>query len=331
MINVPSRRRAVLGFIGAVAVGPQAIFAKQAYACSGSYSDGVFHTINLRQFAQALERTSNGDVQLEVTPNAQLMPMGQVLPSLSAGKLAFGEVLMSSYGAEDPLLAFDSLPFVLNNVNQANRMWEVSRKPIEEALLQRGVRVLYAVPWPAQNLFSRIPITRLEDLKGLRFRVYNDTSARVAEAAGAAPVAITAADLPSAVEAGRVDAMITSSITAVDCQAWRSMTNMVACAAWVPKNMVCISEAVWKSLNSRVQSAVMASAREAEERGWRMSREADEQAQKLLIQKKVQIVATPPELRRSLEHISERACSAWSRRAGFAGSQVFLSYYSQKV
>lgn len=309
----------------------RAVAMPGGFGFASAYSDGVFHTVNLRQFANRVRERTSGEVRLDVQSNATLMPMNKVLPALQDGSLAFGEVLMSSYAQQFPLLEFDALPFVLNNFQQAAHMWEVTREPVESEMLKAGVRLLYVTPWPAQGLFARSPVTRLEDLRGMRFRVYNETSTQFAKSAGAVPVDIPASELPAAIEAGKVDAMFTSTPTAVDCQAWRCMTSFIPCAAWVPKNMVCASEKVWQRLTAQQQASVMAAAKEAEVRGWKLAQEADEQALAKLQQKKVQVVPTTPELRRALDVIGERFASTWARRAGFKSTAIFLRYYNQQV
>lgn len=328
-------RRAILG--AAVAGLSGAAFSKDGQVqgitmqCAGSYGEGVFHTVNLRQFAADAERYAKGGVRIDVISNADLMPMSEVLPALASGKIAFGEVLMSSYGAKYPMLEFDALPFVLNSFDQAAHMWEVTREPVSKELLKNGVRVLYAAPWPAQGLFSRVPVSRLEDLRGLRFRVYNETSRVIAERSRAIPVYIPANELPAAIESGKVDVMFTSSATAVDCQAWKCMSTFTTCAAWVPKNIVCVSEKIWQSMSEQQQRGVLNAARDAEIRGWNLAREADSKAQKILISKKIQIVDEPQDLRRGLDLIGERISRDWSKKAGFSGTSIFLGYYKTQL
>ncbi len=86
---------------------------------------------------------------------------------------------MSSYAAEMPLLNLDAIPFIVRGFDDARLLWKVSRTAVEEALAQRGVRLLYAAPWPPQALLSRVPVQQLSDLKGQQFRVYNEATRRI--------------------------------------------------------------------------------------------------------------------------------------------------------
>ncbi len=64
------------------------------------------------------------------------------------------------------------------------------------------------------NLFSNVPITNLEQLKGLKVRSGTGISQRVFEALGAVPVNISSADFFSALQRGLLDAVFTSDAAA---------------------------------------------------------------------------------------------------------------------
>ena len=60
------------------------------------------------------------------------------------------------------------------------------------------MKLLYAVPWPPQGIYSAKPINSAADMKGLKWRAYNPQTSRIAELAGAQPVTIQAAELAQA-------------------------------------------------------------------------------------------------------------------------------------
>lgn len=333
MSDCIARRQALASLWGAALVGSVPVLAQaQAQASalrfSGAYGDAVFHTQNLRQFARRVAELAGSPVELGV--NSQLKPMAEVLPALETGELAFGEVLMSSYGAKYPLLAIDSLPFIVRGFEDAAHMWEASRKAVGDEMLAHGVRVLYAVPWPGQGLYSRSVVNQLSDLKGLRLRVYNDATKRLAEMSGATTTTIAAQDLSKAIETGQVDAMVTSSTTGVDSQAWKFMRFFVDLRAWIPKNMVCVSEKVWTGFNPTVRQSLLEAAKQAETQGWQLARSADEAAKKQLAEQRVQVLPPTAELRRTLDQLGERFGREWAQKAGITGTQSLLGYYARR-
>ncbi len=330
----PSRRKllAAMGAGAGVAWSGSALAQTPATTlkCSGAYTDALFHTQNLQQFASQVGSLTQGATKIEVVSNSKLMPMKDVLPALGKGDLALGEIFMSNFGQQYPLLAIDSLPFIVRGFPEAQRLWEATRQPIQDLLQKQGVHVLYAAAWPGQGLFSRAPINKLDDLKGLKFRVNNDATKYIAEVAGALPVDIAANNLAKAIQAGNVDVMVTSSTTGVDSQAWNAMGYFIDMRAWIPKNLVCISEQVWAKLPAATKTAMETAAKQAETRSWQLAKEADDGAQKILLERGVKISTPSFELRRSLDTLGERFAREWSKTVGMAGATALLTYYFPK-
>ncbi|QIL81290.1 TRAP transporter substrate-binding protein [Diaphorobacter sp. HDW4A] len=294
---------------------------------AGAYADALFHTQNLQQFARDAGQSSQGALQIEVVSNAKLLPMNDVLPALSKGDLAIGEIFMSNFGKQYPLFAIDSLPFIVHSFEDARRLWEKTRTPTEALLKKQGIRVLYAAPWPGQGLFARNAISKLEDVKGQKFRVNNDATKYIAEVAGATPVDIPANNLAKAIQAGQIDVMVTSSTTGVDSQSWNAMGAFIDMRAWIPKNIVCMSEQVWSKLPDAGKSAIEAAAKQAEERGWQLAKDADSAAQKVLTEHGMKISTPTYELRHKLNQMGERFAREWSAKAGVDGANALISYY----
>jgi TRAP-type C4-dicarboxylate transport system substrate-binding protein len=135
---------------------------------------------------------------------------------VQGGEAQIGEILISGYSNEDPIFGVDSVPFLATSYRDAEKLWKVSRKAVESRFEKQGMRVLYAVPWPPQGIYSTKPIESMADMKGLKMRAYNPYTSRIAELAGAQPVTIQAAELAQAMATGAVNANITSGATGYD-------------------------------------------------------------------------------------------------------------------
>ncbi|MEG0921429.1 MAG: TRAP transporter substrate-binding protein [Comamonas sp.] len=332
----PSRRKA-LATLGAAAGAGLAMHwptAARAAAtklqCAGAYTDSLFHTQNLLQFARDASKMSDGAAQVDVVTNAKLMPMTDVLPALSKGDLAMGEIFMSNFSKQYPLLGIDSLPFIVRSFDDAKRLWEATREATQALLQKQGIRVLYAAAWPGQGLFARLPVSKLDDVKGQKFRVNNDATKFIAEFAGATPVDIPANNLAKAIQGGQVDVMVTSSTTGVDSQSWNAMGIFVDMRAWIPKNLILVSEKVWASLPTATKTALEGAAKQAEARGWQLAKDADDSAQRVLIEHSTKISQPSYELRRTLDLMGEKFAREWSNRAGVEGTSALISYYFPK-
>lgn len=332
----PSRRKALATLGAAAGAGlamhwPTAAAAKATpLQCAGAYTDSLFHTQNLLQFARDVSTMSEGAAAVEVVTNAKLMPMTEVLPALSKGSLAIGEIFMSNFSKQYPLLGIDSLPFIVRSFDDAKRLWESTREATQALLQKQGIRVLYAAPWPGQGLFARAPVNKLDDVKGQKFRVNNDATKFIAEFAGAKPVDIAANNLAKAIQGGEVDVMVTSSTTGVDSQSWNAMGIFVDMRAWIPKNLILMSEKVWATLPTATKTALEGAAKQAEARGWQLAKEADDAAQRTLTERGTKISQPSFELRRTLDLMGEKFAREWSGKAGVEGTSALISYYFPK-
>ncbi|MBK0112494.1 MULTISPECIES: TRAP transporter substrate-binding protein [unclassified Delftia] len=298
---------------------------------SAAYGDGIFHTQNLRNFAARVGADTQQALEIDVVSNSALKPMAQVLPALKRNEIQFGEVLMSSYVDIHPLLAMDSLPFIVRGFDEAAHLWQLTRPVLQEFLLaQQGVRLLFAVPWPAQGLFCRRPVNSIVDLRGLRLRVQSDATKRLAELWGAQPVVLAAGDLGMVLEQGGIDAMVSSSATGVDSQAWKTMKVFLDIKAWIPKNMLCVSELAWKGFAEPERQAISRAAALAEKEGWALAQQADELGKKVLVDNKMSVTAPSADLRRMLDLMGERFGREWVAKAGSSNMSVLMEYNKKR-
>ena len=64
------------------------------------YSDGEFHTINVRQFVEDVKKASGGQIDINVHSNGSLIKHPDILRAVSTGQVAIGEFLLRQFGNE---------------------------------------------------------------------------------------------------------------------------------------------------------------------------------------------------------------------------------------
>jgi TRAP-type transport system periplasmic protein len=311
----------IAGLAGlALAAGPA---AAASWDMPTPYPEGNFHTQNIHWFAERLQEATNGEITINVHSNASLFAMPEIKRAVRTRQVQIGELLLSAYAADDRMLEPDGLPFLAVGYEEARALWEAQRPILEERLLQEGLRVLYSVPWPGQGVYVGSAIEDPEaDFQGLRFRVYNDATAAFAEAIGAEPTRIEAAEVPTAFATGLVGAMITSAQTGVDSAAWDFVEHYFDTQAMHPKNAVIINEQVFQSLDADTQQTILEIAAEAEERGWRLSQEAMEAATQRLAEEGMQVHTPSPEMVAFLQERSQPIIDEWLERVGPDGQAL---------
>lgn len=291
-----------------------------------AYPAGNFHTANILMFAKDVERASGGKLTITVHENGSLFKAPEIKRAVQSGQAQIGEVLISNYSNENPLFGIDSIPFLATSYGEARRLWQASRPAIEAALDKQGLKVLYAVPWPPQGIFSAKPIESAADLRGAKWRAYNPNTSRIAQLVGAQPVTIQAAELTQALATGAVNAFMTSGATGYDSKVWEQVKYYYDVAAWLPKNVVFVSKRAFDALDKPTQQALLKTAAEAEARGWRESEEKTAWYLEQLSKNGMMVGKGSPQLQADLRKIGETMIEEWTRQAGADGAAVLAAY-----
>ncbi len=295
-----------------------------------AYAADNFQTQNLQTYADEVTKASIGKVTMKVHPAGSLIRPADIFAGVRSGKAEAGEVIMSSLVKENPLFGMDALPFIVSGYDDAQRMWEASRPSIEKALAERGLQLLYAVPWPPQNLYSRKPISTVQDFKGLRMRAYNPATERIAELVRATPVTIQVVDLANAISSEKLDLMLTSSWTGVETKAWTKLQHYYKVNAWIPKNIVFINKKVFDRLDVDTQKKMLELAVAAEQRGWKLSRNSDKDYESQLAANNVSVSTMDSYIRQYLDRIGETLAREWLKQAGNDELKVLLKYTTDR-
>ncbi|GAB2724475.1 TRAP transporter substrate-binding protein [Halomonas garicola] len=294
------------------------------------YGDRTFHTENIREFTEDVRQATDGELDIKVHSNGSLIGHAEIKNSVRRGIVPIGEVIMSRLANENPIFEVDSVPYLAAGYEEARALWEASRDIIDEELAKQNLRLLFAVPWPPQGIYTQDEVTGPDDLQNLNMRAYNNASERLAQLAGAVPTQVEVPDIPTAFSTGRVGAMITSPATGADTKAWDYLSHFNHAQLWLPKNMIIVSDRAFSQLDEGTRQAVLDAAAEAEERGWEMSREETQEALGVLKDNGITVTTPTPELEDKLQEIGDTMTDEWVERAGDQGQQILDAYRGQQ-
>jgi len=324
-------RTLLLAFFGIIAQVPQYCDAETVkLKLATAYSADNFQTQNVQRFADEVKQATAGRVEFTIAPGGELLKPMAIFPGVKEGSTAqAGEVIMSNLAEENIVFRLDSLPFLVNSYDDAHRLWRDSRAAVEKALDARGIVLLYAVPWPPQNLYSNRPINSVQDFKGLKMRSYNAMTERIAQIMGAAPVTIQVVDLAKAIADKQVDLMLTSSWTGSETKAWSAMKYYYKVNAWIPKNIVFINKAVYAKLAPELQQKLKATAQEAELRGWKLCKEKNVEFEAQLASHNIAIADLNPYIRNILDLAGEKLAREQLKSTSADDTQVITGILMQ--
>ncbi len=285
-----------------------------------------YHTRNILQFAEEVKKGTDGKVEIVVHPEDSLTKQPEVKRAVQTGQIQIGEFLMSLHSNEAALFGVDAVPFLATNNAASTKLLKVVRPLIEDRLKKQGMRLLFAVPWPANSFYAGKEIKSTADFKGVKFRAFNPVTGRLAELMGAVPVTVQQSEVPQAFSTGVIQAMITSPATGVDTQAWDFVKYFYEVKAMTPWNITVVNERAFGRLDQKSQDAILAAAKVAEERGWKMQAEETGKLIDTLKAKGMQVRQPSPELMVELNKIGDQLIAEWSKAAGEDGPKVLEQY-----
>jgi TRAP-type C4-dicarboxylate transport system substrate-binding protein len=317
----------VWGLVLGLAVGLAGPVAAQTkWNLPAAYPADNFHSENLGWFAKEVEKATGGKLQITVHPGASLFKAPEIKRAVATGQAQIGEVLISIHENEDPLFGIDTIPFLTGSYADAKRLYLAAKPALTKKLDAQGLRLLYVAPWPSQGLYAKKDLNSVDDLKGLKMRVYNVGTTRIAELAGAQAVTVQAAELPQALATGTVNAFVTSSATGYDSKAWETVSHFYDVQGWQPRNVVIVNKGVFGGLDKSTQDALLKVAAAAEDRVWKNSEVKSQWYLDQLKAKGMKVEKPSPTLIAGLKKIGDQLTADWIAKAGADGKAIIDAY-----
>ena len=300
--------------------------AQTKWDLPAGYPAGNPHTQNLTQFSADVAKATGDKLTITVHPNGSLFKAPEIKRAVQTGQAQIGEVLMSLLENENPVFGADAVPFVATGFDASWKLWQAQRPVVEKILASQGIKLLYAVAWPPQGIYTKKPLNTIADMKGLKWRAYNPATSRIAQHVGAQPLTIQASELSQALSTGVADSFMSSGATGVDSKVWENLTHFATADAWLPKNMVIVNQKEFDKLDKASQDAVVAAAKEAEQRGWKRMRDYTNETLTTLRNNKITVYEPSPALKGELTKLGDTLLTEWLAKAGPDGQAIITSF-----
>ena len=314
---------ASIGFAGTAAAQTKWDFAT-------AYGANNFHSKNNEQFVKDVDAATQG--KLKITPHfgASLFKMPEIKRAVQTGNAQMGEFFLVSFQNEAPIFGADGLPFLAANYDEAYKLYQAQKPALQKLLDKQGQVLLYSVAWPPQGIYTKKPIHSAADLKGMKWRVYSPTTARIGELVGAQPATIQEAELSQALATGVIEGLITSSATGADNKLFENLKHYYNVQAWIPKNAVTVSKKAFNALSQPEKDALLKAAAVAEERGWKESREVDARSLAALRAGGMTVEDPSPQLKADLTKVGDVVVQEWLEKSGPEGQAILETFKASK-
>lgn len=301
-------------------------FAQTKWDLPAAYPATNFHSENLIQFAKDVDAATAGKLKITVHANASLFKANEIKRAVQGGQAQIGEVLLVNFENENPIFGTDGIPFLATSYADSKRLYDAQKPVLEKVLAAQGMKLLYAVAWPSQGIFTKKEINSVADLRGIKWRAYSPATAKIAELIGAQPVTIQAAELSQALATGVVESYMSSGSTGFDTKTYESLKYFYDTQAWLPKNAVIVNKRAFDALDPATQASLTKMAAEAETRGWKVSAEKDGFYKKALGEKGMKVVTPSTKLMDDMRQVGSIMLTDWQKKAGADGDAIIAAY-----
>jgi TRAP-type C4-dicarboxylate transport system substrate-binding protein len=293
-----------------------------------AYAASNYHSATGAEFAQCVTTGTGGELEIVTHPSGSLFPGDQIKRAVQTGQVNIGERLLSAHQNENALFGFDSIPFLATSFEDHAELWDAAQPAIEDLLESQNLKLLYSVPWPPQGLYFDRPVDEVADMEGIKFRSYNNATARLAELTGMLPVQIEAAEISQAFATGVAESMISSGATGYDRKVWESLSHFYEVDAWMPRNYIFVNMDSWEGLSEDVQNVMLGCAGLAEYAGLWRAKEYTQFTISGLAANGMEVAPPSDELAAQLREVGETMTEEWLEAAGGTGRTIIEAYRS---
>jgi TRAP-type C4-dicarboxylate transport system substrate-binding protein len=121
--------------------------------------------------------------------------------------------------------------------------------------------------------------------------------------------------------------MIQSSATGTSTKAWEFVKNYYLTNAFHPKNIVAVNERAYQRLPEAQKKALLDAAAAAEQRGWDLSKQREQAANKLLADNGMTLHTPDRPMRAAFVKVGDVILAEWQKAAGADGDQIIKAYW----
>ena len=202
--------------------------------------------------AKQIEEKTGGKLKVEVFPNSQLGSFTEMMEQVTLGELDF---TLNPFGGMDPWVAragVASAAYVVKDFShlQAILASDWGKAVLEEMKTNNKWHTIDSWYFGTRQTTSKKPISKVEDLKGMKLRVPNSAPLLAwAKAMGASPTPVAFAEVYLALQTNQVDGQenplpIIDAMKFMEVQSHISLTNHL-----VQDQLILMSEETWEELS----------------------------------------------------------------------------------
>ncbi len=239
----------------------------------------------LQKFSDELEKQTNGQYKLEISPNELLGDQRAATELVQNGVIQMavvGNPVVESFNKD---FAVIGLPYLYDNIEHQKKVFTSDvLNPLFVSVKDNGFEVLGAFTAGGRCLYTNKPMTKPEDLKGYKFRVMqSDTMKKMIDYMGGIGTPMAQGEVYTAIQQGVIEGGENNEVTYADLKHYEvapyfSYTNHLM----VP-DLIIINEKFYNEMSSENKEKFDKLIKETIEEEFKVWNENVEKAKKLAI------------------------------------------------
>lgn len=127
----------------------------------------------LEEFKKQTEELSNGSITVELYPSSQLGGQSEIIEGMGMGTIEM--TFLSPGGAQSffPKIGIPAAMFIAQNEEHALKIWssDYTQSILDEMAETINVKCINFCIEGARNIYTKVPVNTVDDLKGIKLRV----------------------------------------------------------------------------------------------------------------------------------------------------------------
>ncbi|SHF61880.1 C4-dicarboxylate-binding protein DctP [Modicisalibacter ilicicola DSM 19980] len=282
---------------------------------------------NLSFFKEKVEEISDGEIQVQIYPSAQLYKGSEIPQAVASGSIDMGLVLIDEYSGTLPATGLFSVAFLFPDYEvlaKAAGPDSPVRQQLDEMIRGTGTKVLWWQDYgPIQLLANDEPLVEPEDMQDKKVRVLGKPSGDFIEALGGSPVKISGSEQFMAYQRGTVDVGMTGTTATKSRKLHEVMDYITITNHAQVEFLIVINDELWGELSDQEQAWMSEAALAAEKKMREETKAENLEAQQFLADETdMEVVELTEEQLEAWQQASEPAVQAYIEAAGETGRKL---------
>lgn len=203
------------------------------------------------EFAEAVEKSTNGDVKIKIYAGGSQGDEVTALKRLRAGQIHAGGFIGPGLGQIVPSVRILDLPFMFKNYQEVDYVLEKMFPYFQERFNEKGFHLLAWAEAGLVNVYSSVKIESYDDLKSAKvFSLSGDPVADITfDALNITPQKIPLTDVLTSLETGDINTTYTPPLGALSLQWFRKQQYFVDVNLAYASGAVIIRNDIWNNLS----------------------------------------------------------------------------------